>query len=294
MNKIIALALMLIGVCALQSCSDENSVIGYEDPTDFFMPSPDATDKLSEIRKQFKEEEGSYLLFNDTLQHYYKGTDINGDKQYFTELLDVKYSVGGNLISSDKYYYTYLNEDMCVKATDYLKKFILPHCSTRLRPFSWFLCGTISGKNTSGNIVRPYTLTGERTIVLACGQLSSLNTDAKKQQLASRHLLTVIGNLASNNASAFSDFTEICSKYYKTSLTKPENVSANEYVRSYGFANSTQTITFPSQEDDISSFASMVITYTDEQIERIYANYPIVIQRAKLFKADLISLGYTF
>lgn len=294
MNKIITLALTLVGMCALQSCSDENSVIDYEDPTDFFMPSPDATDKISELRKQFKEEEGSYLLFNDTLQHYYKGTDINGDKQYFTELLDVKYSVGGVKYTSDTYTYTYLNEDMCEKATDYLKKFLLPHFSTKLRPFSWFLCRTISGKDTNGNIVRPYTVTGERTIVLACGQLSSLNTDAKKRQMASRHLLTVIGNLASNNASAFSDFTEICSKYYKTSLDNPTNVSANDYVRSYGFANSTQITTFPSQEDDISSFASMVITYTDEQIERVYAKYPLVIQRAKLFKADLISLGYSF
>ena len=34
--------------------------------------------------------------------------------------------------------------------------------------------------------------------------------------------------------------------------------------------------------------------YTDEQIERVYAKYPLVIQRAKLFKADLISLGYSF
>lgn len=278
----------------MQSCSDENSDISYEDPTNFFMPAADATDELSVVRRQFKEEQGSYLLFNDTLQHYYIGKDINGDNQYFTELLDVKYSVGGNLSTKDKYTYTYLNEDMCIAATEYLKKFLIPHFSTKLRPFSWFLCGSITGKNTNGNLVKPYALSGERTIVLACGQLSSLNTDARKQQLASRHLLTVIGNLASNNASAFSDFTEICSKYYKTMLNKPTDVSANDYVRSYGFASSTQTITFPTQEDDISSFATMVITYTDEQIEKIYAKYPIVIQRAKLFKADLISLGYKF
>ena len=294
MNKIIFISAIIFTLCTMQSCSDENSDISYEDPTNFFMPAADATDELSVVRRQFKEEQGSYLLFNDTLQHYYIGKDINGDNQYFTELLDVKYSVGGNLSTKDKYTYTYLNEDMCIAATEYLKKFLIPHFSTKLRPFSWFLCGSITGKNTNGNLVKPYALSGERTIVLACGQLSSLNTDARKQQLASRHLLTVIGNLASNNASAFSDFTEICSKYYKTTLTKPTDMSANEYVRTLGFANSTQTITFPTQEDDISSFATMVITYTDEQIEKIYAKYPIVIQRAKLFKADLISLGYKF
>ncbi len=280
--------------CAMLSCSDENSDIDYEDPTDYFMPAKDATDEVSVLRRQFKEEEKSYLLFNDTLQHYYTGTDINGDKQYFTELLDVKYAVGGNITTSDKYTYTYLTTEKCIDATDYLKKYILIHLSDKLRPFSWFLAGTITGKNSSGAIVKPYAVSGERTIVLACSQLSSLTTDARRQQLATRHLLTIIGNVASNNSAAFSDFTTICSQYYKTNLNTPSGMSANDYVRSYGFASSTSSYTFPSQDDDISSFATMVITYTDEQIERIYANYPIVVQRAKLFKADLINLGYTF
>lgn len=295
MNKIIKLTLLTATVLAMAACSDENTAFEDRDLSDYFMPASDATDQVSQMRRQFKEEEGSYLIFNDTLQHYYIGTDINGEKQYFTELLDIKYQVGGQVSAGNPYTYTYLDTpEKKIEATNYLKNFILCHLSVQLRPFSWFLCGTITGTNTSGYTIKPYAISGERGIVLACDQLKSLKNDTQKQQLANRHLLGIVGNVANNNKATFADFSEIVSQYYQKDLNKPEGMSANDYVRSLGFASSTNVISFPSQDDDISAFATIVITYTEEQVERTYAKYPLIIQRAKLFRADLVKLGYIF
>lgn len=296
MKKYIYSIAVAAALAGLSSCGSEDApVLDYDDPTNYFMPSADATDTISVVRRKFKEEEGSYLLFNDTLQHYYIGNDINGDKRYFTELLEVRYSVGSDVTQTYDDTYTYLNTDeKKLEAVDYLKKFILPHLSSNLRPFSWFLSGTINSKNSSGTASKPYAITGERTIVLACDQLKNLKTDARKQQLASRQMLVVVSNLAANNSSAFSEFIDMCSSYYQKDLNTPDGMSVTDWVRSKGFSNSTSSFSFPSQTQDFNAFASLVLTYTDEQIEKNYAKYPLVITRAKLFRSILVSLGYTF
>lgn len=285
-----------MAVSMLISCGQEDAPeYAFTDPIDGFMPADSATDEISVLRREFYSETGSFLLFNDTLTHELIGKDINGDYRYKTELLDIKYEVGQTSTATYKPTYSYLGTtEKCRDAVAYLKAFILPHLSEKLTPFSWFLAGTIYDTTTLGYATRPYALAGQRSIALACSQLSSLKTDAQKQQLANRHLLVIVQNLANNNATTFSDFCTVCASYYGTDLKVPTGETTQSYLRSLGFLNSTQINSFPSQSDDISAFCTLVINYTDEKIESMYGAYPLIISKAKMFRTDLESLGYIY
>ncbi len=286
----------MVAASLLTSCSKEDApVFDFTDPRDGFLPADSATDEISQIRREFYQENGTFLLFNDTLNHQFIGKDINGDDRYKTELLDIKYEVGQTSTATYKPTYSYLNTaEKCRNAVEYLKTFIIPHLSAQLMPFSWFLAGNIYDTTTSGAATRPYALAGQRCIALACSQLSSLKTYAQKQQLANRHLLIIVQNLANNNAPTFSNFCAVCSSYYSTDMTVPSGQTTQAYVRSLGFLNSTQANSFPSQSDDINAYTTLVISYTDAQIESIYSAYPLIISKAKMFREALESLGYIY
>ena len=296
-RKFYILSLILVGTAlGITSCSKEDDpTFEFTDPRDGFMPADDATDEISVLRRDFFHETGSYLLFNDTLRHDFIGKDLNGENRYKTELLDVRYEVGQTNSATYKPTYSYLQttED-CAKAVEYLKTFILPHLSSSLQPFSWFMTGNIYDQNVYGTTIRPYAISGQRSIVLACAQLKTLKTDAQKQQLAKRHLLAIAQNLAYNNSPSFSDFCAVSSNYYNTNLVVPEGETTQSYVRGLGFLNITSAASFPSLSDDINAYASLIINYTDEQIEKTYGDYPLIISKAKMFRADLEKIGYIY
>jgi len=296
-RKLYILFLLAATAMGITSCSKEDDpVLEFTDPRDGFMPAEDAMDEISVLRRKFFNATGSFLLFNDTLRHDFIGKDLNGEDRYNTELLDIRYEVGQTNSATYKTTYSYLQtaED-CSKAVEYLKAFILPHLATNLQPFSWFLAGNIYDTNpTYGTTIRPYAVSGQRSIALACAQLKSLKTDAQKQQLANRHLLVIAQNIANNNSPSFSDFCAVSSNYYSTNLTVPEGENTQAYVRGFGFLNITSAGSFPSQSDDINAYTSLIINYTDAQIEKTYGDYPLVISKAKMFRADLEKLGYIY
>lgn len=294
MKKIYISILSGIVLSSLASCAKEDEpVLQYTDPAVTFMPADDATDEISELRRQFFQQTGTYLLFNDTLQHRCIGKDLNGEEVYFTELLDIKYEVGQTSKPSSPYSYTYLNTENCKKALEYLNKFILPHFSERLRPFSWMLINTIKGK-VNNEDTYPYAVAGQRGVVLACSELKNLKTDNQKQQLAKRHLLVIVQNLSGKNSASFNDFNLVSEKYYNASYTLDEGQTKADALRSKGFLSSVNAGKYPTKDEDFNSFASLVISYPMSKIETTYAKYPLVVKKAKLFEDVLIQLGYIY
>ena len=292
------LSLLTLQMLGMVSCSSEGDpTFQFTDPSENFQPKEGDDEAIAKLRQDFQAATGNYLLFNDTLQHVYLGKDINGDDKYFTELLDIKYEVG-QTSSYQRTTYSYTNlksYEKCLEATNYLKQYILPHLSSKLAPFSWYLTSVIYGKVDGGSDVRPYAVSGQRCIILSCKYLPQLKTEEKKQQLAKRHLLVIIQSLASNNAPSFADFTAVSSKYYNTDFSTEELTrDLTEVVREKGFISTVSNASHPRQENDINAFTSLVMSYSDEQIETRYANYPLIVQKAKMFRKDLINLGYIF
>ncbi len=282
---------------AFTACSERALEPDFKNPSDVFRPATDDQSEEALLRRQFQEQTGCYLLFNDTLQQEYLGTDINGTPRYFVETLDMTYSVGLSAYISTSYTYTYLDtQEQKSEAADFIQRFIMPHLTGTLRPYSWFAANVITGWADSGaSTGKPYAITNQRCIAIASNYLVQRErTDAQKEQYAQRILNIVIGQLATNNSDAFSAFYAISADYYGRdyrTLGYDGKPSTSE-LYALGFLSSTSISSFPSTTQDLNSYALLAIQYTDEQLQQQYANYPLVLQKAAIVRAVLVELGY--
>ena len=298
-RKIQIILAACMAVMLMTACGDDDETLGteYQDPTNNFIPNPSANDDTSVLRREFKEKYGSYLLFTDTLQHYQIGIDVNGDPKYFTELLNILYAVGQSLPLTDTQKYTYFTDiEEQRKVVDYMDQYILNHITGKLRPFSWFLAKTIEVTDNQRRVTRPFAACGQRTIVVSLGQALRLSESGKKT-LATRILNTIIGQLAQNNSSAFTDFFAISGALYSRSMSVPEGTTRDKYLFDNGFispSTSNANLYFPSQKDDLQAYSLVVISYTDERIEKTYGQYPLVMSKIRMMKEVLTKLGYVF
>ena len=300
--------LLLIGVVA---CGDEDVLTPEIDTiTDCFAPDPNATDEESVLRREFYTTEKSYLLFNDTLRHEELGIDYNGDMQYKTELLDIGYTLGSGMVGgSIDYKYGYLQsiEDKKAAVT-FLKEYVLPHLSASLKPFSWFVPASIS--YMSGNtMVTSVAVAGQRSVVIAVGSDITSKTDVQKKSLASSIFASYLGNQFINNETALEEFYAVCDGLHGKNFSREDNPTQSEeinmkhqyeagfvtqhYIR-YGSLEIRTVGIYPTKDEDITSFTEFIFTYTMEEIEAKFADYPKVITRARMLSDLIVDLGYIY
>lgn len=296
-NSILSAMAMIAVGSAFVSCSSEEETPAplFHNPIYFFMPADDATDPTSQLRRDFKEKYGSYLLFNDTIQKNYVGKDINGDDCYQYETLDVMYFVG-NSSSNDQYKYTYITDyEQQVKAVEFMDQYILCHLSGDAVPFSWMLADVITGRLVSGSATKPYCVAGERTI---CASLNYIlvrdRTDAQKKQLADRIINILVKKVAKDNIHRMKDFIEISSSHYSVSH-EFSDTDRKDGLAKWGFIGVGSIQIFaPSTENDIEQYALATVTYTDESFEAEWGAYPLVMKKFKMMKEILLQSGFIF
>lgn len=297
---------ILYGILALTSfagCSSEDELTAErDDRVDYFLPDPNATDEISVLRREFYKEQGSYLLFNDTLRNEPLGEDYNGDMKYFTETVDVSYSIGSSSTSVIKYYYELLQEksDMLQSVT-FLKERVLPHLSESLRPFSWLITHTIT-QEYNGSTEELNALSGERCIAIAVGDLAEMDSD-EQESTAKSILATVITRMLNGKDSELQDFYSISEKYYNSSFSMSNYSDNNENMRKLnerGFIVPCWLIEgiwmwrgrCPAKDKDLASYISLIFNNTEEYVRETYADYPIVLQKYDVLKGLFNSLGY--
>lgn len=300
------LYIAFVATALLAACEKEDAVQpDLKDTSFYFTPNDTCTDEESVMRRQFFNDHGSYLLFNDTLQHYFVGTDINGDSAYFTEKLELSYNVGGTVTTS-RYYYFNLMTNLTRKkaAVEFLEDNILYHFSGSLQPFSWMIANRIyyyNGLNTTN----PVAASGQRAIAVAMENLARIRTEAQKKNFTQQILTTIVDKVVSDNSTKFTRFSSISSSLYSRYFTGYDKATASEcleYVKTKGFLSRGKNPTwggasneyYPGQSDDLGDFARLVVVYDMETIESTYAAYPVVIQKAKVMRECLENVGYVF
>lgn len=289
---------MLMG---LASCSSEDTPTAERDTlTDCFAPDPDATDAESVLRRNFKQEEGSYLLFNDTLTHEYLGKDYNGDDRYKTETLDMGYTIGNTSSNETKVYlYEYITEQSEKEAAvAFLKEYVLVHLPKSLRPFSWFLCKSITDTDDYST---PTTLTSQRCIAVALGDIES----ADKKTVATAVCSAALAKGLDSKEDETQAFYDVCDglyeEYFDTSENPDYDIEVNlKLLQRAGFITPYITWGFtiqgkyPTKSADMESFTSLVLNYSMEEIEAMYADYPLVVDKARILRSIIEQVGYIF
>jgi hypothetical protein len=281
------------------SCSEDGVTPHLKNTTQAFLPAADDNSEEAQMRRDFYQTYGSFLLFNDTLQHEALGKDVNGEMRYFTEVLDLNYQVGMSTGSNEKFKFS-LMTDMEAKriALQYVKDYLLVHLTGKLKPYSWLLVDKIK-REFVGSVSSPYVAAGQRAIVLACNVLPRLS-DEQKQQYTEQVMTTIIAKLANDNAASFESFLHVSSSYYDGTFTAPStNAENTEMLNKVGFiCRGTNGLKqevnglYPNREQDIKAYARLVVVNSAEALQTKYADYPLVLQKCSIMRETLKSLGY--
>lgn len=297
MKKIFPFLALALLALATACSSEDTPEVDYNNPTAYFVPADDDLSFTAQLRRQFYQDNGSYLLFNDTLQHQFLGKDINGDDRYFTETLDMTYDIGQSSPSSYEYTYTYLTDDSTRLAmTQFVEQYILTHMTGKMRPYSFFLCRSISGKSiySSGSAtLRPYALSNERCTAVSTNYLlQRQRTDAQKTAYAQRIINIMLSQMVVNNSSAFADFFAYNADDY--GVNYPEGfTNTTENMRQRGFLTSNAGY-FPTRTQDLTAYTAEAVASSDAQLQTKYGNYPIVLAKFAIVRRVLVELGYKF
>lgn len=297
--------LLLTMVASLLSCSKEDAIeVKVDDTRYYFEPQPERTDEEAVLRRNFYDTYGIHLLFNDTLRHDSIGVDFNGDTHYFTECVDMYYSVGGSTVGSNQNRYKLLTSmEQKRLVTKYLEEEIQPHFSDRMRPFSWLLVDEIAERPDSYSAwTYPYAITGERCIAIAFStyfKLPESRIPAYTQQVL--NLITV--KIALNNMKALDDFFNIsAANYSKTfassGISNAENTlmlrEAGFFSRGKNSDNFASNGVYPSRETDLADFVRLATTYTPQKMKELYSDYPTIIRKDSVLRLSLEARGYIF
>lgn len=291
----------------LFACDKEDALTPSNAKENYYAADSDATDPVSVLRQEFFKRDSSYLLFNDTLRHNLLGKDGNGNNVYFTETVDIGYTMTSNTMP-EKYTYKYIDSfDDKKAAVTFLESNILPHLSTKLRPFSWLLVKDIS-EYVTDDYGASYTYqgddsyaVGDRCTAIAMSGLSNLDNEGLHEFAQSLLSGILVNKINKQSSSLLDQFTKYCSPIYETyySGTMPTTDSDNMvlmeqsgFIVPYYFYIYMLYGYFPSKSDDISSYVKLVVNNTENEVKSIYGNYPIVMSKYYIMKSILLNLGY--
>jgi hypothetical protein len=297
MKKYIASIMVVAAALAMVSCSGEETPTPlYHSPAPFYMPADTATDATSQLRREFYSRTGSYLLFNDTIQKNYLGTDINGDDVYSCETLDLAYTIGYSLAGINTYSFSYVTDYESQKAmTDFIDEYVLYHFTGKIKPFLYFICKTITLTYRNGSVSSPYASSGQRGVAIAANYLlSKKRTESQKKAYAERILSAMIGQLANNYSEYFTDFYAYSSSYYNNYWTYYGD-DRDSTLASLGFIGiGTYAISCPGQSEDLNQYALATIQYSADDWAKKYADYPIVVEKYNFMRRVLTELGFVY
>lgn len=307
--KVYKLVLCSLFVLLFYACDKDEVLTPSDSKENYYAVDSSATDSVSILRHEFYQRDSSYLLFNDTLRHEVLGKDNSGNVSYFTETVDIGYSMTSSTMP-EKYVYNYIISFKDKKAAvAFVDSCIIPHLSTKLRPFSFLLVNNITGYVSEDDGIS-YTNEGAQTYVVGdrCAAIatSALNkgssSDFAKSILAGI-LMKKINAQSSSTLEVFTDYSS--SLYGNSSGSSPSSKAANlvfmeqsGFIVAYSFTLMGYSVevwgTYPTQSADLSSFVNLVTTKTEDEVKSQYGGYPIVMEKYYSMKNILLNLGYIF
>ena len=308
-NKLLPFGKVGMGlICALlliSSCKKEEvPVPDVKDTSYYFEPLPTDTTEEASIRRAFMEKYGSHLLFNDTIQHEFRGVNVLGDSIWFTEKLDINYYIGSSYGTGTLHYtYELLSSlEYKKKATEFVETYVLPHFTNELQPYSWLVVNRIMYHDALHKITYPYSCSGQRATAVACNGVQRYN-ESQKKKLAVQVIISLMTQIETNNSDLFDEFTSISVRNYgvkfaESTITNKDNT---EELRKAGFFSkgknewsvSTNGL-YPDKDKDVADYITLVATYTMEEIQTSYGAYEKIIEKASVMRRLFQSLGFKF
>ncbi len=289
------LAIVLFGACS----NDEDVSPSFADANKFAPIAEDQSEEAS-LRRSFYEKNKCYLLFNDTLRKVQTGVDEQGHPLYELKLLDITYDMFSSS-ATDYYRYTY---DYISSIEDKRKaaKLVEDNLIRRLgtnTPFSVLLVNKMtSWKSRDGEWQQKSNLNyymGSQCYVISLSEGEAFDNPSYFSDILQK---IVLAKVKLKGDSFLKDFYALVDNYdnltsgwyYKDDLGYPLGYD-DDLARSLGFMRDGSKWSFRYKEYDVSDFVTAVFTYSQEEFEETFADYPICIARFNKMKELIESMG---
>lgn len=297
--KQLSLSYLLLLALLAAACHREETLVAEPDAMlDGFLPHPEATDAESKLRRDFYKEHGSFLLFSDTLVHRSLGRSSQGKEVFFTELIDIAYTVGADSPASSSYTFTYLpNREARQWAVRLLKEEVLPHLGAQLRPFSW-LCVDSIKQTYYGDAMMAKVASGERCVAIAMSGVEKMDA-AKRKAYAGELMAEILSGAMLTKAETEAFFEPCRDKYDQLDFGYFSAPDATLYSYSIGFLSKKKRADgedwgsfCPSREQDLVAYLKLLFAHTDEQLNERFADYPLVKQKCAILRNLVQKMGF--
>lgn len=203
---------LMMFVLLLSACSKEDELTPTGAQDDYFTVPSGATAEDAELRRSFHQETGVHLLFTDTIRHEQRGFYADGTPRWYTETIDLGYSLTGN--SGGRWQLTQLHDLQDKKtAARVVEEYILPHLGQAVRPYSFLLVDNLEQWNSRNQEWRTITFYNSyRCLAINTGSL----LDSDDKEASSLQILKSMLNSKLENADAtvLKPFKSLAQKYY--------------------------------------------------------------------------------
>lgn len=292
----------------LWGCQEED--LNLLDMENVFLPSPDATDEISELRRNFYETTGCYLLFSDTLRNEYGGVDAQGNPYYNTELLHLGWNPLSGSSNPTRYVYDYL-ETIGQKrtATEWLREYLVPYLENVL-PYSLLVVNNIDHYVVKGSQYvydsSPLSASDFRCMALNINGL----WDAEDLRVYAQEFCYEFIFYSWGADPWDYDYNEVAYEFFDYSLWDhearksgykiPDGIGEEydaQYITRfyrYGFLVNTSETRMPDYKSDAISYIKACLTMTDEEFRATYGAYGAVMDKYEIIKPLVDASGIQF
>ena len=290
--------ILILCVLSLAACSKEDELTPSEPGMNYFAVPADATDAESVLRRDFYEQHGVHLLFNDTLYHELGGYYSDGTPYYTTELLDIRYSMTNQDLTEMTYdYITDIEEQR--EAAAIIEEYILPHLGENLLPYSMFLVSNLQVQDWG--MLLPSTLyEGERCLAINAGSMLGI-PESEVQTMCNDIFYALVYSKLEYETAALEDFYTYSAEYYGLyfsdfGISDFPTMDEVAYINSLGFLGDAYSLffMFPTTATDLSTYLQAIFYDTKENFKAMYAAYPVILEKYDALKGIIEELGFKF
>ena len=224
-NLLLALfAICISGVCVACGGEEDDTTPSYAD-VNGFAPADDDNSPTAQLRRDFYNQTGSYLLFKDTL--------ITHTSDGRSELLDITYFIMGSIDwqSDYKYTYEYIEDiEQQRKAAEYVQKYLIKRLGKNT-PYSFFLVNDLH-YDYYGRLRQRDKVLGLRSYVISMGGGEAY--DDPETYFGDMIVDIVKNSISRVPEELMNQFYAFSKDYYGNDLEAVLTMSPSEFEAEYG------------------------------------------------------------
>lgn len=283
---------ILIG-SMLVGCSDsEDTTPSYAD-INVFEPAEDDNSETAQIRREFFNATGSYLLFSDTLRAVNRGTSTDGTVVTKPEMLDIMAYAMIGYGSRTQYYYEYITSPEEQREAMNLIKDHLVWRMGRALPYAFFIVNSISYKDDKDNLVYETKQLGLRAYAISLnGGKAFEDPETYFSSMISDMVRTKVKTMSEDELAEFYDFSREYYYEYKEDFGLSATKYPDKEMWNYGFFTDVYKDLFPNSTSDLDLWLYYVTTLSREDFEAQYGSSSVMMAKYEVLAKIIEDLGY--